>query len=222
MVILFGKNMQGYLFFGIALITSLLGYFYFIDTQKKYVAINSFDQCVSAGYPLLESYPEICKMPGKQFLNPLQQIQKENLPREKESNDFRNLTYFIEGTPVTFNDGIGILPSNVSTKRSTTTLEMIVPPHFIDINNDTILDALLVVRTIDSIRKPTGAYYVTASLSLNTGYLGINGLYLGSNLATTSFSYIDNKLVLEYILMKANNKQYKQFVLENAILREQK
>lgn len=34
--------------------------------------INNFEECASAGYPVQESYPEVCRVPGgKSFTRPL-------------------------------------------------------------------------------------------------------------------------------------------------------
>lgn len=42
--------------------------------QNKENEIDTFEKCVSAGYPVQESYPEVCAGPdGKRFQNPLQQ-----------------------------------------------------------------------------------------------------------------------------------------------------
>ncbi|MGH7196866.1 MAG: hypothetical protein ACREGJ_03845 [Candidatus Saccharimonadales bacterium] len=36
--------------------------------------VSSFEECVQAGYPVQESYPEVCAAPdGKSFPNPNQQ-----------------------------------------------------------------------------------------------------------------------------------------------------
>lgn len=40
--------------------------------QKKSTEINSFQDCVDAGNPVAESYPEQCFADGKSFSNPAQ------------------------------------------------------------------------------------------------------------------------------------------------------
>lgn len=35
-------------------------------------SINSFDECVAAGNPVMESYPEQCSSGGRTFVNPKQ------------------------------------------------------------------------------------------------------------------------------------------------------
>lgn len=49
-------------------IVGFAGYFLFNDTKPS---INSFDECVAAGYPILESYPEQCYTEDKRFINEL-------------------------------------------------------------------------------------------------------------------------------------------------------
>lgn len=34
------------------------------DVPRKNVAIASFDDCISAGYPAVETYPRVCRVPG--------------------------------------------------------------------------------------------------------------------------------------------------------------
>lgn len=40
--------------------------FYFAKSPK--VAINSFEECVAAGFPVMESYPRQCRADGKNFV----------------------------------------------------------------------------------------------------------------------------------------------------------
>jgi len=56
---------------GIVILVGIAGYF-IIDPQvffqKPGEEINSFEECVAAGYPIMESYPEQCKTPdGRSF-----------------------------------------------------------------------------------------------------------------------------------------------------------
>ena len=55
------------------IVIALIGsYFFFRQIQSDYLAINSFQSCVDAGYPVLTTYPEQCKIPGKTFTNEAQ------------------------------------------------------------------------------------------------------------------------------------------------------
>lgn len=42
------------------------------DNNNNTQTINSFDECVAAGNPVAESYPEQCHADGKSFSNPRQ------------------------------------------------------------------------------------------------------------------------------------------------------
>jgi hypothetical protein len=67
----------------IALIVILLSAFLFIiwKNNKKISAINDFDACAAAGYPIKESYPEQCRTPdGMSFSRNIgNELEKQNL-----------------------------------------------------------------------------------------------------------------------------------------------
>lgn len=43
--------------------------------QQRILSITTFEECASAGYPIMESYPEQCRTPdGRVFVNESQQI----------------------------------------------------------------------------------------------------------------------------------------------------
>jgi hypothetical protein len=48
--------------------------------DRKAVQVNSYKDCVDAGYPVQESFPEVCRAPdGRSFTNPDQKAPE--LPR---------------------------------------------------------------------------------------------------------------------------------------------
>ena len=56
-------------------------YFYLHSYQKSYKNITTFDECVTAGFPLLETYPEQCMTPDrKTFTNPNQHAESTSTP----------------------------------------------------------------------------------------------------------------------------------------------
>lgn len=73
----------------IVLIGSLLLFYFFNEEQDVSIdddEINSFEDCVKAGYPILESYPEQCyTADGKHFVRELSEEEKENL----EDNSYK-------------------------------------------------------------------------------------------------------------------------------------
>lgn len=57
----------------------VLGFVIFWGIKNPVPQINSFEDCVKAGYPILESYPEQCRTrDGKFFVNPEQIINQQN------------------------------------------------------------------------------------------------------------------------------------------------
>lgn len=46
------------------------------ETDSNPSQINSFAECVDAGNPIAESYPEQCFADGKSFFNPSQSVDK--------------------------------------------------------------------------------------------------------------------------------------------------
>lgn len=53
----------------VAVLGSLISLF--VNNGNADKSINSYKDCVDAGYPILESYPEQCSTPdGKRFTNP--------------------------------------------------------------------------------------------------------------------------------------------------------
>jgi len=58
------------LFFALILtvFVAIIVYVALAETQKNpYANINNFDDCARAGYPVMESYPRECTLPGGKF-----------------------------------------------------------------------------------------------------------------------------------------------------------
>lgn len=71
---------------GVAAALGLLGWFAYSRQNKEEskpspAQITSFDECVAAGNPVMESYPEQCTANGKTFTKT---IEKHQLPEEKD------------------------------------------------------------------------------------------------------------------------------------------
>jgi hypothetical protein len=60
------KSKKKWLWFGLVAILTAgsLGYWFLLRSDKPQALINSFDECVAAGYPVAESFPEQCIVPG--------------------------------------------------------------------------------------------------------------------------------------------------------------
>jgi hypothetical protein len=58
----------------ISLVLLSVGSFVIWKQNNQKTSINSFAECVSAGNPVMESYPEQCAAHGKTFSNPDQKL----------------------------------------------------------------------------------------------------------------------------------------------------
>ncbi len=56
------------------LVLGVLGWALFIREQEEVRVVDSFETCVAAGNPVLESYPERCLADGKSYTNPNQTL----------------------------------------------------------------------------------------------------------------------------------------------------
>ncbi|MEK7531682.1 MAG: Gmad2 immunoglobulin-like domain-containing protein [Patescibacteria group bacterium] len=74
------KKARAFLFFSLFLL--VLGISLLVTFTKHIPLITDFDSCVSAGNPVLESYPEQCRFSGKTFVRDIgNKLQKADLIR---------------------------------------------------------------------------------------------------------------------------------------------
>jgi hypothetical protein len=89
------KTIIGYLVF--AAVASVF-YFYQSERQSTYLAVNSFDSCVSAGYELQITYPESCRTPDNRvFVNETQRSATSTVasPKKPASNPDSKENYIV-------------------------------------------------------------------------------------------------------------------------------
>lgn len=56
----------------VILIAVLAAGYYVLRSQMQKTTITTFEECAAAGYPVQESYPEICRTPdGQSFTRPV-------------------------------------------------------------------------------------------------------------------------------------------------------
>ncbi len=69
------------LIIGGVIIAILAGILIFVKNPKKELSqITDFESCAKAGYPLMQTYPQICKTPdGKTFTQILTEDEKKKL-----------------------------------------------------------------------------------------------------------------------------------------------
>lgn len=78
----------------IVLFLAAAGVFAWKTGRDKKGNINSFADCVAAGYPVMESYPEQCAADGKSFVNPDQQA----LTPDGPNNVQEGIVTFVDDT----------------------------------------------------------------------------------------------------------------------------
>jgi hypothetical protein len=117
------------------------GAVYFLRPQSKAV-VTSFDQCVTAGNPVMESYPPRCTAPGQTFVQDIgNELEKSDLikldsPRPNQvvtspleiSGTARGTWFFEASFPVYLYDSAGNqLAGGVATAQSEWTTDDFVP-----------------------------------------------------------------------------------------------
>lgn len=189
------------LFLYTLLVTCLIGaYFFFAQMQKEYLAILTFQDCVDAGYPVLTTYPEQCKIPGKTFINSEQtkeEINQEELIHtspEKNMNP-KNTSYDIEGELISLQNGIAS-PLNSNASSTLKTVTYFGNELRVDVNQDGKEDTALLLTTTTS---GTGTfYYLVVALNKDGGYVGTNGVFLGDRIAPQTTEFRNNEIVVNY------------------------
>lgn len=214
-----------YIFLSIFFSVLLCSYFYFSLQHKRYSDVLSFDDCIKAGYTLLPTYPERCVMPGKTFIQESQRGRQQVLGEATTSErgvpplpDYKNLTYIVEGSSIPFRDGYGVLAPTTRFNQSTSTLHILDTIESVQINKDGVPDRLLIIVATEKNTK-NRSYYTALALSLSNGYVGTNAIYIGSNIASTTYTYIDNKIIVR-LVSEDGVMVTKHFVFENNLLRE--
>jgi hypothetical protein len=193
-----GKKIK--LFFYIFLVIFFLGsYLFFKQIQKEYVAITTFEECVDAGYPVLTTYPEQCKIPGKIFTNLNQTKETDNkevviATPEKNMNP-KNTSYDIEGERITLQNGVSIVVNSLSLAKET--IKYFGKELRLDVNGDGKEDtAFLLTLTTEG----TGTfYYLVVALNKDGGYVGTNGALLGDRIVPQTTEFRNGEIVVTYL-----------------------
>lgn len=206
----------------VLVIAIIISYVYFTRAEKNYRSIVSFSSCASAGYSISTTYPETCSIPGKTFVNEAQ-IASTTIPALTTTsapltNDFRNLSYLLDGQSILLTNGVGILPH--TDKEATTTLGIVGKELVFDINGDSLDDTtFLLKRAKEGERSESTYYYLTSALSLNTGYVGLNILSIGEASTTPSLIYKNGFIYVTYTDTHTQ-KIERRFVFDNNLLKE--
>lgn len=184
------KNINKKIIYGIIFLFLMVTYFFFRQIEKEYLTIVTFDDCVAAGYPVLTTYPEQCKIPGKIFTNTVQvasKTEEKEVSPEKMMNP-KNASYTIEGNSIELVHGVASSTEGDITYFGNELM--------IDLDNDTKEDTAFILKQNS---KGSGIfYYAVVALNKKDGYVGTNGILLGDRIAPQSTEYRNNELVISY------------------------
>ena len=88
------------------------------ETTVPIISINSFEECAAAGYPIMESYPERCAVPGGQtFVRQIEQPD-ENIETLKPLVAAFGKSFSVSiGQAVNFSDGLKITLKEINDSR---------------------------------------------------------------------------------------------------------
>ncbi len=203
-------------------------YFFFKQVQEDYLSITTFEQCVQSGYPVLTTYPEQCKIPGKIFTNTTQSTSTSKNVDEATTSPERNMnpknsSYSIDEQKVSLHNGIYV---TATTSSSTSKFQYFGNELRVDLDEDNTEDSAFLLTSESS---GTGRfYYVVVALNANDGYVGINGILIGDRIIPQSTEYKNNEIVVTYLdrqqdepmSKKPSFKNYRYFKVMNSTLVE--
>jgi hypothetical protein len=181
----------------IALVIFLVvAYIFFKKIQNEYLAITTFSECVGAGYPVIPTYPEECKIPGKVFVNTSQTATKDTVTlattTSKKNTDAKNISYDIEGENITLEEGEA-LSENKTIRYFGNELRL-------DIDGDDREDTLLLLTAQNS--GSSTFYYLVAALNKEDEYVGTNGILIGDRITPKTTEFKNNEIVVNYLERK--------------------
>lgn len=212
----------------------MFSYAYFSDRQKKYNAVQSYADCVSSGNPIIETYPQTCKIPGKIFTNTSQiSIKKTEeekpdtlSPKSSITEDYKNTRYTIEGTVVTLQNGTGSA-ALLHGSESLSLISYFGDDVNFDANNDTKQDVAFLLVAHSEIGS--SLYYLALALGTKNEkeQRGSNAIFLGEMISPQSLHYLNNVLTFSYgepktKKQKATIMRSKNFSVVNDVLVESK
>lgn len=128
---------------GLAIVLVVAGALYWYEGKDSLKVVSSFDECVEAGYPVLESYPPQCKTPdGRTFAEDVgNELEKQDLirisnPRPNQAiespititGEARGYWFFEASFPVKLLDGDGnVVASGIAQAEGEWMTEDFVP-----------------------------------------------------------------------------------------------
>ena len=180
--------------------------------------IQSFEACVAAGYGTSLTHPETCRIPGKIFTNESQQndTEAENSLSASSTaliNTYKNLTYFVDGQKLQMTEGQGELFSPTAKKGVLFTI--IEPTLSVQENNASSLFFLVQRKDFPNQIR----YYLGAAKSLNFTFVGLNLIFVGISVSSSTLTYDNGTTTLRYTGTK-DAQMIKQFTFADDIIKE--
>ena len=81
--------MKRKIFFLVILLSVFVSCFYLFKKEKKTIkTVDSFEECVEEGYPILQTYPETCQTPdGRIFEKEVDEMDEEVIDKVNSKKD---------------------------------------------------------------------------------------------------------------------------------------
>lgn len=197
----------------------VVSYQYFHTRQSKFLKITSFDECVEAGYVVTASYPEVCSVYGKRFINPRQHVNSQSTSTSSQLAVQRKV-FILNGEQLSFEDGKGTLPPT-NQEKTPTKFEIMDNPARYDINDDGQMDEIVIIRTVPDDPSTKPQFYVSALVSKNATMYCVNALFIDYSLIGAAFGYKNGELQLGYTTSIATTTlKQKNYKLENNMLKQ--
>lgn len=226
----------------LVLTVTLLGFFgfyvYFKNAETKYSRVTSFEDCVSLGYPVLATYPEQCKIPGRTFVNPDQVKPREEqttvtldtgtttsdaivVKKEYAHEDYKNTRYTLEGKIVSLLNGTGTVVLIEGSNNPALVSYFGDDVHF-DANSDNIDDVAFLLKVDSEVGIPL--YYLALAITGNNAtQQGANAVFVGENISPQTVFYKNTTITVSYGEKKTKNQKTttmksKEFTVRDGVL----
>lgn len=194
----------------VAIVAILAGvYLYFQAQEKKFASILTFNDCVDAGFPVLETYPEQCKIPGRTFVND-HQLKATSTPPTQIEDDFLTHEYLLGGSPIR-------VYKSIDTLNGTSSFVYQGMSYIEYLNDDRLKDRVFI---IERITEKVTEYYILLALGLyNGGTAPANAILLGHARPLSLTKEPSGRLQVR-ISCEGPNKCYKNFIVKDGILEQ--
>jgi hypothetical protein len=190
-------------------IAIIIVYLFFKKMQNEYDSITTYEECLDAGYSMIATYPEQCKIPGKTFVNQTQKGSTDIVAATTtDSKNYKSATYKIEGELITLKNGIALTPSAPGS-ASIDTMRYFGNEVRGDFDKNGTED-IAFLMTKESGGSGTFFYLAVALLLDNQLYSGINTIFLGDRIAPQTTELKNDQIVVNYADRMPNDPMTKK------------